>query len=83
MDIKALAREAGIDVDDCPFVQGNWWACAYKEEFEAFARLIAEECAKVCVEKSDYCGGQGGPRCPSGRELAQAIRDKFGNQGND
>lgn len=69
MDIKALAIKAGGKVTDFEVTFDV-------EEAHAFARLIAEECAKVCEDEDNGFSVEG-------EWCAQAIRDKFCNQGND
>lgn len=46
--IERLAREAGIK---CCSVHPDDWFGGWEAELEAFARLIAEDCAKVIEEQ--------------------------------
>ena len=74
MDIKALAREAGIHAYPGNNDEHPLWMVAFLDNtsLPRFARLIAEECAKVCesMDGADVDGTAG--------SCAQAIRDKFG-----
>ena len=67
MDIKALAREAGIKLHE----EGAAFTLLNEERLTHFARLIAEECAKVCEDEDSGFGAEG-------EWCAGAIRDKFG-----
>lgn len=69
--VKRIGTEAGLDVYDT-FPSGYDIDCAQLTVAMRFAQLVAEECAKACVELD--CAH----RCGVGHEFAAAIRAKFG-----
>jgi hypothetical protein len=56
--LRKMAEEAGFERDEWSDFGGN------APVLEAFARLVAEDCAKMCDNGSDEC--------------ADAIRAKYG-----
>lgn len=77
MDIKTLARECGATVTDSEIVFDI-------EEAYTFARLIAEECAKICEHKRADNDMNDAALFPLGimyrialSDSARAIRDMF------
>lgn len=46
IDVEKLAREAGLWSD-----LYSHWTCS-EQQIEHFARLVMEECAKVCSEET-------------------------------
>lgn len=69
MDIKALAREAGIVVDRtiCP---GLVVGVITEGDLRRLVERIAKECVKVCEEYGAWND--------TAQNIAEAIRDKFG-----
>jgi hypothetical protein len=74
MDIEKLARDSGFERN--PHGAGSY--VAYKSEIAHFAALVAEECARVCVEQADACVPGSTSAAPVKAHMcATAIREKF------